>query len=164
MKSKKKGNMNMAIKCAVLSAGCGCIAGCMMLSTAFSAPGNPVAKTVAADFAAQSGAKVWHYAVPPMSEIQRLPDVYPTDGTPNGVVRIVMAKDEYEPGSFLVWAPQDLGKVQFELGEFRRDQGSGIGDQGSAWKGCRNCVRGRGWSSLLEEGQKSSPSPLTPDP
>ena len=124
--------MNMAIKCAVLSAGCGCIAGCMMLSTAFSAPGNPVAKTVAADFAAQSGAKVWHYAVPPMSEIQRLPDVYPTDGTPNGVVRIVMAKDEYEPGSFLVWAPQDLGKVQFELGEFRRDQGSGIGDQGAA--------------------------------
>ena len=80
----------MAIKCAVLSAGCGCIAGCMMLSTAFSAPGNPVAKTVAADFAAQSGAKVWHYAVPPMSEIQRLPDVYPTDGTPNGVVRIAV--------------------------------------------------------------------------
>ena len=45
-----------------------------------------------------------------------------------------------------------------------RDQGSGGGDQGAAWKGCKNCVRGQGLSSLSEEGQKSSPSPLTPDP
>ena len=110
----------MAVKCAVVSAGCACVAGCMMLSTAFSAPGNPVAKKVAADFASRTGAKVWHYAVPPMSEIQRLSDVYPSDGTPDGTVRIVAAKDEYEPGSFLLWAPQDLGKVELEIGDFKQ--------------------------------------------
>ena len=120
----------MAIKCAAWSAGCGCIAGCMVFSTVLAAPDNAMVRKVAADFTAQADAKVWHYAVPPMSEIQRLPDVYPSDGTPNGTVRIVMAKDEYEPGSFLVWARQDLGKVQFELGEFKQVKAKGEGEEG----------------------------------
>ena len=120
----------MAIKCAAWSAGCGCIAGCMVLSTVLAAPDGAVVWKVASDFAAQADAKVWHYAVPPMSEIQRLPDIYPSDGTPNGTVRIVMAKDEYEPGSFLVWARQDLGKVRFELGEFKQVKAKGEGEEG----------------------------------
>ena len=58
---------------------------------------------VAADFEGMSG-DFYHYAVPPMSSVQRLADVYPVDGTPGGSVNIVAARDEFEPGSFLVWA------------------------------------------------------------
>ncbi|MBO5905698.1 MAG: hypothetical protein J6Q84_04690, partial [Kiritimatiellae bacterium] len=77
---------------------------------------------VAADFEGKS-ADVYHYAVPPMSDIQRLADVYPSDGTPGGSVNIVAAKDEFEPGSFLVWANKDLGKVAFTLSEFKNEKG-----------------------------------------
>ena len=69
---------------------------------------------------------VRHWAVEPMSDVQRLPDAAPKDGVPEGVVRITMAKNEYEPGSFVVQSPdRDLGKVRFELGEFKRVSGSG---------------------------------------
>ena len=74
-------------------------------------------------------ATVTHWAVEPISTIQRLPDAIPSDGEKGGVVRIVAAQDEYEPGSFVVRSDEDLGKVTLELGEFKRDQGSGIGDQ-----------------------------------
>ncbi len=100
-----------------------CVAGCLVSPDARSADNVSIAGRVASDFPSQSGRDVWHYAVPPMSEIQRLPDAYPTDGTPGGVVRIVVARDEYEPGSFLVWANKDLGKVRFELGDFKSGTG-----------------------------------------
>ncbi|MBO5906070.1 MAG: hypothetical protein J6Q84_06605, partial [Kiritimatiellae bacterium] len=77
---------------------------------------------VAADFEGKSG-DFYHYAVPPMSSVQRLADAYPTDGTPGGSVNIVAAKDEFEPGSFLVWANKDLGKVAFTLSEFKNENG-----------------------------------------
>lgn len=77
---------------------------------------------VAADFEGKN-AEVYHYAVPPMSDIQRLADVYPSDGVAGGTVNIVMAKDEFEPGSFLVWANKDLGKVAFTLSEFKNEKG-----------------------------------------
>jgi hypothetical protein len=77
---------------------------------------------VAADFEGKSG-DFYHYAVPPMSDVQRLADAYPVDGTPGGSVNIVAAKDEFEPGSFLVWANKDLGKVSFTLSEFKNENG-----------------------------------------
>ena len=77
---------------------------------------------VAADFEGKNS-PVYHYAVPPMSDIQRLADVYPSDGVAGGTVNIVMAKDEFEPGSFLVWANKDLGKVAFTLSEFKNEKG-----------------------------------------
>ena len=92
-------------------------------SVAFSASESALAKRVEGDFQSRPDAMAWHYAVPPMSEIQRLPDVYPEDGTPDGVVRIVLAKDEYEPGSFLVWARRDLGPVRFEVGVLKNERG-----------------------------------------
>ena len=66
---------------------------------------------------------VRHWAVEPMSDVMRLPDREPTDGVANGAVRIVMAKDEYEPGSFVVRAAKDLGKVRLELSAFRTADG-----------------------------------------
>ena len=36
-----------------------------------------------------------------------------------GTVRIVAAKDEYEPGSFLIYPLRDLGKTQLTLTPFK---------------------------------------------
>lgn len=64
-----------------------------------------------------------HYAVMPMSDLQRLPDAYPVDGVPSGTVRIIAAQDEYEPGSFVVYPFKDLGKVQLTMGKLRTKEG-----------------------------------------
>ncbi len=70
-----------------------------------------------------STGKVLFYSVPAMSDLQRLPDVYPLDGTPMAPVRIIMAQDEYEPGSFLLYPLENLGKVELKLTEFRTADG-----------------------------------------
>ena len=89
-----------------------------------------VASVVVALAAARTcGADVRHWAVEPMSDVMRLPDKVPTDGVETGVVRIVMAKDEYEPGSFVVQAAKNLGKVRFELAEFKQVKGKGEGEE-----------------------------------
>ena len=64
-----------------------------------------------------------HYAVPAMSDNQRLEDVYPVDGEAGEPVRIIAARDEYEPGAFLVYPLADLGKVAFSLTPFRNAEG-----------------------------------------
>lgn len=84
---------------------------------------DPPEARVSRDFADRPDAAVVHYAVPPMSGVQRLPDAYPHDGVAGGTVGIVMAKDEYEPGSFLLYARRDFDKVQLDLGEFRSEKG-----------------------------------------
>ena len=85
---------------------------------------EPVEARVAHDFEKTAHAEGFvHYAVPPMSDVQRLKDVYPYDGKAGGTVKIVMAKDEYEPGSFLLWGLRDLGKVQLAAGEFKNEKG-----------------------------------------
>ena len=85
---------------------------------------EPLADRVAADFRdVKHPAAFVHYGVPPMSPLQRLPDVYPEDGTAGGTVRIVAAKDEYEPGSFLIYPLRDLGRTQLSLTPFRTDDG-----------------------------------------
>ena len=68
-------------------------------------------------FAQMVCATVAHWVVPPMSGVQRLPDARPDDGVAGGAVRIVMAKGEYEPGSFVLCADEDLRKVELEVGE-----------------------------------------------
>lgn len=68
-------------------------------------------------------AAVAHYAVSPMSETPYLPEETPSDGEKGGVVRIVAAKDEYEPGSFVLRADEDLGRVKLELGDFLSEKG-----------------------------------------
>ncbi len=80
---------------------------------------------VAADLARQPtpAGQTVHYAVPPMSEKQRLPDAYPLDGVVNAPVRIIAARDEYEAGSFVVYPLSSLGKVTCELGAFTSADG-----------------------------------------
>ena len=67
--------------------------------------------------------RVVHYAVPAMSDVQRLGDEYPVDGKVFGTVRIIMARDEYEPGSFVVYPLADEGKVEFRLTPFKTADG-----------------------------------------
>jgi len=64
------------------------------------------------------------YSVPAMSDVQRLTDVYPFDGKAGKTIRIVAAKDEFEPGAFLVYPLADLGKVAFTLTPFRNERGA----------------------------------------
>ena len=86
---------------------------------------EPVEARVAADFRGIPHPDAFvHYAVPAMSALQRLPDVYPDDGIAGGVVRIVAAKDEYEPGAFLIRATRDLGKTPLALTPFKTADGT----------------------------------------
>jgi hypothetical protein len=95
------------------------------------APGTPAARQAAVNAArvaldvtnAAIQAPFVHYAVPPMGEYQRLPDLYPVDGEANVPVRIVAAQGEYEPGAFTVYPLADLGKVAFSLTPFRSAEG-----------------------------------------
>ena len=95
-----------------------------MLVSPWSQTNPPLAERLANDFGPlERNAPFVHYAVPAMSGVQRLPDVYPSDGQPGALVRIVMAKDEYEPGSFLILANRELGRTQLTLSEFRNEKG-----------------------------------------
>ena len=84
----------------------------------------PLAERVKGDFTADEFSRPFvHYDVPPMSSLQRLPDIYPEDGIAGGTIRIIAAKDEYEPGSFLIFPRKNLGKTQLALSEFKTDDG-----------------------------------------
>ena len=95
------------------------------------APGSPAARQAAVNAArvaldvtnAAIQAPFIHYAVPPMGEYQRLPDLYPVDGEANVPVRLVAAQGEYEPGAFTIYPLADLGKVALALTPFRSAEG-----------------------------------------
>ena len=78
---------------------------------------------VVALIAGAAVADVEWWAVPAMSAVPRMPDAVPTDGVKGGEVKIVAAKGEYEPGSFVVRSDADLGKVRFELGALKDEKG-----------------------------------------
>ena len=64
------------------------------------------------------------FNVPAMAETKRLPDAFPFDGEPGAPVRIVAARGEYEPGSFVVYPLASQGKVQFKVGDLKSDDGA----------------------------------------
>ena len=65
-----------------------------------------------------------HYAVPAISEVQRLNDTYPYDGQADAPVRIIAAQGEYEPGAFVIYPLSDLGKVELRLKPFKNSSGA----------------------------------------
>lgn len=93
-----------------------------LLVRPWSQTNEPLEARVARDFAGKE-AEIVHYDVPPMSGVQRLPDVYPYDGFAGRSVGIVLAKEEFEPGSFLLWSERDFDAVQLSLSEFRNEKG-----------------------------------------
>jgi len=74
---------------------------------------------------AKSSTTVW-YSVPPLSNIQRLPDQFPVDGKLLAPVDIVMAQDEFEPGSFQLWSAVPQNKLQITVGDLKGDNGAVI--------------------------------------
>ena len=53
------------------------------------------------------------YAVDPMGELPYMPDKAPAGGREGAPLRMVAARGEYEPCSFVLLSDQDMGKVQF---------------------------------------------------
>ena len=76
--------------------------------------------------AAAAQAAVTWYAVDPMSERRYMPDAAPVGGLEGEPVRIVAAQGEYEPGSFVVTADADLGKVDFAVSPLKSKAGGAI--------------------------------------
>ncbi len=84
-----------------------------------------VAQDLAALPGAQDVALAW-YAVPPMSDLMRLPDAYPSDGRAQGEVRVTAAGGEFEPGSFVVYPLRDFGKTRFAVSVLKNERGAVI--------------------------------------
>ena len=86
-----------------------------------------VAKTVEehvkADFPTMPASGICRYSVPAMGDTQYLPDAYPFDGIAGAPCVIVAAKDEYEPGAFLLYATRDYGKIDFTIGALKNEKG-----------------------------------------
>ena len=125
-----------------------------------------IAERVYRDFSnAVPAAPFVHYAVPAMSDNQRLEDVYPVDGEAGEPVRIIAAKDEYEPGAFLVYPFADLGKVAFSLTPFRNAKGDAFPAGNLDLKVVKVwCQNGNGWYSYFGDvGFKLCPEPLLHD-
>lgn len=65
-----------------------------------------------------------HYSVPAMSPVMRLSDAYPADGSLGAEVGIVMAQDEYEPASFVLYPFADQNKVELKVSDLKSADGS----------------------------------------
>ncbi len=61
-----------------------------------------------------------HYAVRAMSDLQRLPDIYPVDGRIGGEARTVAARDEYEASSFVLFPFEDM-TVGFDVPDLKSE-------------------------------------------
>lgn len=98
--------MRVLVKMAIAAA----LAGLPVMLPAQSAPPGTLAARVALDWkVARPGSAeappLAHYAVPALSDVMRLPDACPEDGRAGAEVRILAARDEFEPASFVVFSP-----------------------------------------------------------
>ena len=66
---------------------------------------------------------VW-YTVPAMSDVMRLADTFPEDGTLGGEVVAVLAKGEYESASFELFAFDAFKDVQLAVSELKAKNGA----------------------------------------
>ena len=64
------------------------------------------------------------YAVDPMGELPYMPDKAPAGGREGAPLRMVAARGEYEPCSFVLVSDEDVGKVKLEVSDLK----SGTGD------------------------------------
>ena len=70
-----------------------------------------------------AAAGVKWYAVDPMGERPYMPDKAPEGGREGAPLRMVAARGEYEPCSFVLVADQDMGKVRIEPGDLKNEKG-----------------------------------------
>lgn len=100
-----------------------------------------------------------------MSENQYLPDAYPQDGIAGSPVRIIAAGGEYEPGSFLLYSRDELGKLSFEVEDLKSEDGSIFSKSDLDLKVIKVWYQnGNGWYSYFQDnGLKLCPELLLND-
>ncbi len=107
---------------------------------------------------------VW-YAVPPLSNIQRLADQYPIDGKACAPLRLVACRDEFEPASFQLYPFADAGKVIVKAGDLKAENGAVIKAEKVDVKVVKIWYQdGNGWYSYFNDtGLKLCPDLLLND-
>ena len=155
---------------AVAAAGLAVAAGAGTLDTVWEAqkarakttmPAN--AARVKSDLAAAglADAKVAFYDVPAMSDVMRIPDVYPIDGRLGGEVRATLAQGEFESASFELFAFEELDGVELKASELKGPGGALAADLRVVKTWFQN---GNGWVSYFDDvGLKLTPELLLHD-
>lgn len=64
------------------------------------------------------------YVIPPLSSIKRLPEHIPDDGKLNGELRIIAAKGEFEPASFMIFARRNINDLRLEVSSLHGPAGT----------------------------------------
>jgi hypothetical protein len=106
-----------------------------------------------------------HFAVPAMSEIQRLGDIWPQDGLFNEPVRVVLAQDEYEPGSFQLFSFKDRKNITFDISDLKNAKGGVLPASNLDLKVVKIWYQnGNGWNSYFQDiGLRLTPELLLKD-
>jgi hypothetical protein len=68
-------------------------------------------------------ADITWFAVPPMSDLMRLADVWPVDGEWQEPLRVILAQDEFEPASFQLFSLRDRQQVTFAIPDLKSEKG-----------------------------------------
>lgn len=71
-------------------------------------------------------APVLYYTVAAMSDIKRLPDLYPVDGKLAAPLDIMAARGEFEPASFVVYPRQNSDRFELKVSDLRDGKGNVI--------------------------------------
>ena len=117
------------------------------------------------DFPKLPASGICRYWVPATSEQPYLPDAYPEDGEAGWPVKIVAAKDEYEPGAFLLYATKDFGKLSFKVSDLKSEKGDVISAKELDLKTVKVWYQnGNGWYSYFQDvGKRLCPELLLHD-
>lgn len=67
-----------------------------------------------------------YYAVDPLSDIKRVPDLYPVDGKLAAPVELTAARGEFEPGSILVYPRKNVDKFELRAHDLKNKNGDTI--------------------------------------
>ena len=111
--------------------------------------------------AGMADAKVAFFEVPAMSDVMRIPDVYPVDGTLGGEVRATLAQGEFESASFELFAFEDMNGVELKVSDLKGPGGTLAADLRVVKTWFQN---GNGWVSYFDDvGLKLTPELLLHD-
>ena len=116
---------------AVLLAACSLAAESIAVRQTYPAAPEEVVKKIEKELA-QTAPQEWkdapvaYYTVPPMSDVRRMPDAYPTDGVPFGKFRIVAALNEYEPVSAVFFPRKNIDRFLPKACELKSADGAVI--------------------------------------
>ena len=96
------------------------------------------------------------YTVPALSDVKRLPETFPWDGTQNGELRIIAAHDEYEAASFVVFSFEDMEKVEFKFLPLVNSEGTSFPTENLDLKVVKVWYQnGNGWYSYFADPGKA---------